>query len=188
MPGNPQDTLGLPPIKFYNQARSTRIEALSWLRIVHKNGSSSMMSTIPKYQHSELLDYITIDIYNISLPPSNSSICLPVPKVNSSFNSNVDRKDHTLTTTFYVSPVPPKANKSFSKHDHTDWSIFHRRLDHIHDNKLAEMCKKQLLEGLPRTYPQSAQNHRRDCWICPHSNLHNDSHDITVNTDHLKLG
>ena len=44
MPENPQDTLGLPPLKFYNQARSTRLEALSWLRVVHKNGSSSMMS------------------------------------------------------------------------------------------------------------------------------------------------
>ena len=73
-------------------------------------------------------------------------------------------------------------------HDYTDGSIFHQSLDHIHDNKLAEMCKKQLLEGLTRTYPQSAQNHRRDCWICPHGNLHNDPHGITVNTDHLKLG
>lgn len=49
----------------------------------------------------------------------------------------------------------------------------HRRLDHIHDDKLAKMCKNQLLKGLPKKFPKNLHNHRRDCWICPRGPLHN---------------
>ena len=215
MSNNPQDTLGLPPIKFYNKARSVRAEALSWLKIVHQNGAYSMMSTLPRLRHTELLDYISIDIYQLPTPIVNSSTTLhydpktlrQVPNLPTFLGSQFE-----LTNRIHVSLHPPKSNKSFldqesfsilatqdqthepqmkksfSKHDFMNWSLIHRRLDHIHDDKLAVMCKKQLLHGLPKSYPKGEQNHRRDCWICPHGNLHNDPHGMTINTDHLKLG
>ena len=88
----------------------------------------------------------------------------------------------------YVHIFSPKANLTFTKHEDTDWTILHRRFDHISDVKLATMCQKQLLEGLPARFPIKEQCHKRDCWICPRGTLHNDPHGITLNTDHLKPG
>ena len=34
MTNNPQDTLSAPALKYYNQARSTRVEALAWFRVI----------------------------------------------------------------------------------------------------------------------------------------------------------
>ena len=33
---NPQDTLGLPALKYYGEMRSVRLEVLSWIRMVTK--------------------------------------------------------------------------------------------------------------------------------------------------------
>ena len=40
MPNNPQDTLSLSALKSYSEARSVRIEALSWVRVVSNGGDS----------------------------------------------------------------------------------------------------------------------------------------------------
>ena len=40
MPNNPQNTLGLTPIKYYNCARVARVEALDWMHLVNKEGKS----------------------------------------------------------------------------------------------------------------------------------------------------
>ena len=238
MPNNPQNTLGLPPLKHYNQTRSTRLEALSWLRIVHKDGRAVRVSTIPKFHADQLLDYVSIKICvpsNSNLitpsklpssspkstppPPSSSTVVLPpVPFsaqspassptadtsqiqasnygqavkvlqtiVNSTRSTFVDNiLEHTILPQTCL-PIP-KINKSFSKHDFQDWTILHRRMDHISDDKLAKMCTQKLLNDLAATYPTQARIHRRQCWICPRGALHNDPHGITLNTDHLRLG
>ena len=192
MPHNPQDTLGLTPMKHYNKLRSARLEPLSWLRIVHRDGRAVRMSTVPTYHKSELLDYVTINICSPTIPEistgnlesSTSNLSIPASK-----NLKCFYEDHYLfARKSQITLHPPHIAKSFSKHDYVDWSIIHRRLDHIHDNKLAIMCKKQLLGGLPKKFPASAQQHRRDCWICPRGSLHNDPHGVTLNTDHLRLG
>ena len=125
MPGNPQDTLGLCPIKWYNKARSTRLEALSWLRIVHKDGRSVIISTIPMYHKSELQDHIAIDICTVQFPQKPTSKVLPPPKITKAtvkvFNDLYSAYGNTWTMSIH----PPKASKSFSKHDFYDWSIIH---------------------------------------------------------------
>ena len=60
MPNNPQNTLGLTALKFYGQMRSVRLEALSWLRIVDKDGNTARTATIPSYHTSIFMDYITL--------------------------------------------------------------------------------------------------------------------------------
>ena len=46
IPKSLQDTLGLAPLKRYNKVRSARLEALVWLRIIHKDSGSVQISTI----------------------------------------------------------------------------------------------------------------------------------------------
>ena len=72
MPNNPQNTLGLTALKFYGNMRSVRLEALSWLKIVDKEGNTARTTTIPRYHNSQLMDYITIDITHptITIPLS----------------------------------------------------------------------------------------------------------------------
>ena len=57
----------------------------------------------------------------------------PIP----SFCSDEDIFSMNLSVKLHA----PKVNLSFSKHDYTNWSILHRRFDHIKDEKLADMCK-----------------------------------------------
>ena len=38
MPDNPQNTLGLPSLKYYGDMRSVRLEALAWIRLVNNHG------------------------------------------------------------------------------------------------------------------------------------------------------
>ena len=191
MPQNPQNTLGLAPLKKYNQVRSARVESLSWLRIVHKDGRKTQIATIPKYHTSELQDYVTVNIGIPTLPDISPKTLLPDPKITKASVKNLStfcETKYRYATKMLVSLHRPQVLKSFSKHDYTDWSILHRRLDHIHDDKLAKMCKDQLLKGLPKKFPKNLHNHRRDCWICPRGALHNDPHGITLNTDHLRMG
>ena len=60
MPHTPQDTLGLPAIKHYNQARITRLESLDWFKIVSKSGEPGRLLTIPNFHEKELQDYVEI--------------------------------------------------------------------------------------------------------------------------------
>ena len=72
MPNNPQNTLGLTALKFYGKMRSVRLEALSWLKIVDKDGNTARTTTIPSFHKSQLMDYITIDIIHptVTIPLS----------------------------------------------------------------------------------------------------------------------
>ena len=192
MPDNPQDTLGVPALKFYNQCRSTRVEALAWFRIVSKGGDTITVPTIPIYHKKELQDYISINLHALSSTITiDQNTQLPYPKIAKtniqpipSFCSDEDM----YAMDFRIKLHPPKVNLSFSKHDYIDWSILHRRFDHVKDEKLADMCSLQLLDGIPSKFPVKYRCHRRDCWICPRGSLHNDPHGITINTDHLRPG
>ena len=46
MPENPQHTLGLPALKYYNDMRSVRTETLGWIRLVDQDGREVMQETI----------------------------------------------------------------------------------------------------------------------------------------------
>ena len=210
MPNNPQNTLGLTALKFYGNMRSVRLEALSWLKIVDKEGNTARTTTIPRYHKSQLIDYITIDITHptVTIPLSPKTPFKQMTHINMLTDLNTrekgdimkqqgeENKDNPIETDFTFSTkvmvmstlFPPKANLTFTKHEDTDLTILHRRFDHISDVKLATMCQKQLLEGLPARFPIKEQCHKRDCWICPRGTLHNDPHGITLNTDHLKPG
>ena len=77
MPNNPQDTLGTTPIKFYNQTHCTRVEALEWFRIVHKDGRRLQLLIIPTHNNKELQDYeplIFMLHLKITLVPQNRNI------------------------------------------------------------------------------------------------------------------
>ena len=54
-------------------------------------------------------------------------------------NDNPIKSDFTFATKVMVMSTlyPPKANLAFTKHEVTDWTILHRRFDHISDIKLA---------------------------------------------------
>ena len=222
MPDNPQDTLGLPALKYYGRMRSVRIETLSWLKIVTEKGDSIRTSTIPHYRKKELLDYIMVDIQSptissYTIPPVVKSITSPkisstdlsshidshqrmthvkMPTVEELVSATEPKDDypptsgysHALKTMIFSVFFPPIINHSFSKHEFTNWTILHRRFDHVHDDKLSVMCTKQLMDGLPSTFPVKDRTHKRDCWICPRGNLHHSPHGITLNTDHLRPG
>ena len=46
MPNNPQHTLGLPAVKYYNEMRSVRMETLVWIRLVDQTGNKVIQETI----------------------------------------------------------------------------------------------------------------------------------------------
>ena len=75
-----------------------------------------------------------------------------------------------------------------SKNEDLDWTILHRRMDHINDDKLAEMCLKRFMLGLPNKYPIKERVHKKICWIRPRGHLNHNSHSVTINTDHLRPG
>ena len=159
--------------------RSVRLEALSWLKIVDKEGNTARTTTIPRYHKSQLMDYITIDITHptITIPLSPKTPFKRMTHINMLTDLNTrekgdimkqqgeENKDNPIETDFTFSTkvmvmstlFPPKANLTFTKHEDTDWTILHRRFDHISDVKLATMCQKQLLEGLPARF-QSKNN------------------------------
>ena len=75
MSDNPQDTLGLPPLNHYNQARSVRLKALVWIKVVHKDCRFTQNSTIPTYHKNKLLDYVNINIHaHLASDPSPTKI------------------------------------------------------------------------------------------------------------------
>lgn len=185
-----------------------RIETLSWLKLVTEKGGSIHTSTIPHYKYTELLDYISIKIKMSPILPSNipplvvnnltSIVTLHIPPSHQ--DCNPQRMTHTAMLTdedsheyddnlpqkIYKLFFPPIINRSFSKHDYTNWTILGHRFNHLHDEKLSEMCTKQLLEGIPTTFPVKNRVHtKRDCWICTRCNLHHCPHNTTINTDHL---
>ena len=82
----------------------------------------------------------------------------------------------------------PQVHASFTSNEDLDWTIIHRRLDHITDEKLATMCARQLLQGLPLKFPMYARIHKRDCWICPKGRLHHDHMDLQSTQIILDLG
>ena len=175
MPNNPQNTLGLTALKFYGKMRSVRLEALSWLKIVDKDGNIARTTTIPSFHKSQLMDYITIDIIHptVTIPLSPKLPFKQMTHINmltdldkqgdnkkklqhaNKNNDNPIKSDFTYATKVMVMSTlyPPKVNLTFTKHEDTDWTILHRRFDHISDIKLATMCQKQLLEGLSNKFP-----------------------------------
>ena len=58
---------------------------------------------------------------------------------------------HIILSTLYCLQV----RASFTTNEVLDWTILHRQLDHITDNKLATMCSNQLLESLPSKFPMN---------------------------------
>ena len=82
MPGNPQDTLGLPALKYYGRMRSVRTETLAWINLVNEKGARVRASTIPLYHEKELLDYISVNVMtptidSYPIPPHIRSIQAP---------------------------------------------------------------------------------------------------------------
>ena len=65
MPDNPQDTICIPALKYYNQCRSTKVKALAWFIIVSKEGYTITVPTIPMYHKQEPQDYVSIIVYKI---------------------------------------------------------------------------------------------------------------------------
>ena len=144
--------------------RSVRLDALAWLKIVDKDGNIERTAIIPSYYKSKLVDYITIEIVhptvNIPLSPKtlfkqmrHSNMLTDLHKHKESNNTqqhgrknkdNPINSDFTfeskaiVTSTLYL----PKIILTFTKHENTDWTILHRRFDHISDVKLAKMSQK----------------------------------------------
>ena len=233
MPNNPQHTLGLPAIKYYNNMRSVRMETLAWIRLVDQDGRKVLQETIKQYHTTQLMDYIHLTIVKVDperendiqhinermtqpqllkvsqkmldsdLSCSNNSTTLSSdikPPRKNDENSNISLFQNILIkactvqynadwmTSIKATLYPPIINASFTDHGKVDWTILHRRFDHIKDDKLAKMCTKQLMEELPARFPKKEQKHKTDCWICPRGTLHHDPHGVTMNTAHLRPG
>ena len=62
MPENPQHTLGLPALKYYNDMQSVRTGTLRWIQLVDQDGRKVMQETIKRYHTTQLMDYINITI------------------------------------------------------------------------------------------------------------------------------
>lgn len=76
---------------------------------------------------------------------------------------NPIKSDFTFTIKVIIISTlsPQKDNLTFTKHEEVDWTILSRRFDHIADIKLATMCQKQLLEGLPKQFVIKEQYHKQ---------------------------
>ena len=139
MPINPQNTLGGPALKHYNQARSVKTEVLAWFRVVSKEEHSSHISTIPTYHKLELQDYVNV---NIHIFPTDMATIMEAgnhhPKISKSTSTTAPiptflSEEDKYSMSFRVELHESKVDSSFSKHDFIDWSILHRRFDHIKD-------------------------------------------------------
>ena len=87
MPNNPQCSLGTTSIKYYNNARVARVEAMEWLHLVNKEGKSLKDPIIPYYHNKELQDYLNI---NVNIPSVSSTISNPsVPSNNPPPSTNI---------------------------------------------------------------------------------------------------
>ena len=126
----------------------------------HNQERSIRLSTIPKFHKSELQGYKMINVYrlnNTNLGSIKHSIKVPsislktVPTFRDNDVANITEKALSLPC--------PIVNKTFSKHNSIDWSILHRRLDHISDENLAKMCKDNLLQDQPHNFPSKFRNH-----------------------------
>ena len=71
MPNNPQHTLGLPAIKYYNNMRSVRMETLAWIRLVDQDGRKVLQDTIKQYHTTQLMDYIHLTIVKVDPEKEN---------------------------------------------------------------------------------------------------------------------
>ena len=123
IPNNPQNTLGLLAIKKYNQARSVRVEALAWFRVVSKDGRKVQIPTIPRYHEMELQDYVSINIGVPTLPSITSTTILPDPKVakiSHKVLSTFCETKYRHATNMIVLLHKPQVLKSFSKHNYID--------------------------------------------------------------------
>ena len=90
MPQNP-NKICQTALKHYNQFRSVRTEDLRWLQITIYTGIKPKVETKVKERYHQLLDFITIYVFNIEQqhPSSQDIITLPMtPIINSSFNKH----------------------------------------------------------------------------------------------------
>ena len=124
MPDNPQDTLSALALKYYNQARSTRVEALTWFRVVSKEGHTVTVPTIPIYHKKELQDYIPINFHelssNITIDQNTQLHCPQIAKTDLQPIPSFCSDEDMYSMDFRIKLHPPKVNLSFSKHDYID--------------------------------------------------------------------
>ena len=88
MPDNPQNTMGLPALTYYEEMKSVRLEALAWIRFATKGGTTLMQTTIPHYYKSQLMDYIPITI----VQPNDDYN--PLPRIQTPHIKQVKRMTH----------------------------------------------------------------------------------------------
>ena len=65
MPQNAQNKISQNALKYYNQFRSVRTEALKWLQITTDTGMKLKFETTFKERDQKLLDFINIDLLKI---------------------------------------------------------------------------------------------------------------------------
>ena len=190
MPQNPQNSFSPPAFKAYTpDIKHTRYEALEWIRFTTISGKACRIPTITKYHQKENQDYINIDI----IKPISLSQDPHTPSLPSTITSKITPPLQKSTTPQKTSSSPqtikpPQLNHSFSKNDNPDWTIIHRRLDHIKDKALLTMCKNKTIEGLPQRFSSKFHRHKQDCLICSQASLENVPRGITINTNNLRPG
>ena len=65
MPQNPQNTISPTALKYYNEFRNVRTEALRWVKINTDTGIKFKVETSARERYQQLLDFITIDILKL---------------------------------------------------------------------------------------------------------------------------
>ena len=72
-PTAPNNIIGLPAVKQYTKFRSVRLESLSWIRFVDKDGRTARYDTCPQKHQEQLLDFFHIQLITSNKPTTKTT-------------------------------------------------------------------------------------------------------------------
>ena len=158
MPQNPQNKISQTALKYYNEFRGVRTEALRWLKITTDTGTKLKVETTAKEIFQQLLNFITIDVLKIEHQHLSIQYIMNIsmtPIVNSHFNKNT-----------------------------VSWEIIHYRLLQPYYSVMKIMCRHKTLNGLPKHFHNKLN--KSPCAICYTAKLTSFNKGTTVGTNNLQ--
>ena len=84
--------------------------------------------------------------------------------------------------------IPPMVNHTFSRYEELGRIRVYRRLGHVHDGRINNMSKLQIINDLPMIKSKKHVYHKARCWIHCKGSTVNIPKEITQSTADLRPG
>ena len=62
--------------------------------------------------------------------------------------------------------IPPMVNHLFPQNGELNQKVVHRILGHVHDEKMNDMSRLEIIKDLPKRKLKRCVYHKVKCWIC----------------------